>query len=83
MRDAGSSIPSNIAEGYGRRRRGEYLQFLGIANGSLFELETRTIIAGRLNYFSREDAAPAWALAQEVGRLLINLMASLESGRRS
>ena len=78
MRDASTSIPSSIAEGYGRRRRGEYLHFLGIASGSLMELETHIIAGGRLNYFTREDAAPTWNLAQEVGRLLNKLMASLE-----
>ena len=78
MRDAVISIPSNIAEGYCRRHRGEYLQFLGIANGSLGELETQMIAAGRLNFVTREDAAAPWALAQDVGRLLSNLMDSLQ-----
>ena len=78
IRDASSSIPANIAEGYGRRRRGEYLHFLGIANGSLMELETHIIARGRLEYFNRDEATPAWNLAQEVGRLLNKLMASLE-----
>ena len=78
IRDASTSITANIAEGYGRRRRGEYLHFLGIANGSLMELETHIIAGSRLKYFEREDAAAAWNIAQEVGRLLNKLMASLE-----
>lgn len=45
MRRSAVSIPSNIAEGYKRRTRGEYLQFLGIANGSIAELETQVIIS--------------------------------------
>lgn len=78
MRRAAVSIPSNIAEGYGRRRRGEYLQFLGVANGSLAELETQLIAAGKLLFINRDQAAPMWALCQDVGRLLNNLMNSLE-----
>ena len=78
MRDAVVSIPSNIAEGYCRRRRGEYLHFLGIASGSLGELETQMIACGRLNFLTREDATTAWPLSQDVSRLLSSLMESLE-----
>ena len=45
MRRAAVSIPSNIAEGYKRRNRSEYLQFLSIANGSAGELETQLLLA--------------------------------------
>lgn len=43
------SIPSNIAEGSGRNHNKEFIQFLGIANGSTFELITQLILAKRLN----------------------------------
>ena len=49
MRRASVSIASNIAEGYGRSTKGEYLQFLGHARGSNCELKTQLIIAGRLD----------------------------------
>ncbi len=78
MRDAASSIPNNIAEVYGRRRRGEYLQHLGIAQGSLCELETETITSGRLGFITRDDAAASWGLCQEVGKMLTALRNSLE-----
>lgn len=52
---AAISIPSNIAEGYGRRSQKEYLQFFAIAYGSALELETQLIILKRLN-FAKEDA---------------------------
>src|SRR2546429_4285601 len=59
------SIPSNIAEGYGRSHRGDYLHHLSMANGSLCELETQLIIAGRLKYITQTDATKAWGLCQE------------------
>ena len=49
IRRASVSIPTNIAEGYGRRSRKEYSQFLFVAQGSLKELETQTILSERLN----------------------------------
>ena len=43
LRRCAVSIPSNIAEGYGRRASNDYLRFLSIANGSLFELQTQSL----------------------------------------
>ena len=75
---AAVSIPANIAEGYGRRRRGEYVQFLSIAQGSLAELETHLTIVVRLGFVDRAAAVPVWELAQSVGQMLNKLVASLE-----
>ena len=50
MRRASVSIASNIAEGYGRSTRGEYLQFLGHARGSKCELQTQLVIAKKLGF---------------------------------
>ncbi|WP_448697913.1 four helix bundle protein [Mucilaginibacter sp. AW1-3] len=44
------SIPSNISEGAGRNTSGEFKQFLGIANGSSYELQTQTVIANKLGF---------------------------------
>ncbi|MEM7626323.1 MAG: four helix bundle protein [Planctomycetota bacterium] len=79
MRRAVISVPSNIAEGYGRNTRKEYLRHLAIANGSLKEVETQLIIAGRLGYVSRDDAAKAWSLLQSVGKMLTALRKSPRS----
>ena len=49
LRRAGVSVASNIAEGYGRSSRGEYVVFLGHARGSNFEIQTQLIIAEGLN----------------------------------
>jgi four helix bundle protein len=75
---AAISIPSNIAEGYGRSNRGEYLHSLSFAKGSLCELETQLVLAVRLGYISRDRAKPAWRLCQEVGKMLGRLMKSLK-----
>ena len=52
VRRAVVSIPSNIAEGQGRRTTSDFLRHLSIAYGSLREVETQILIAGRLNYLS-------------------------------
>ena len=78
VRRAVLSVPSNIAEGYGRQQRGEYMHQLSIANGSLKEVETQLIVAGRLQYVDREQTRPAWDLTQEVGKLLSRLIQSLQ-----
>ena len=52
------SIPSNIAEGSGRNHNKEFIQFLGIANGSTFELITQLILAKKLKLASEEIVQP-------------------------
>ncbi len=79
MRRAAVSIPSNIAEGYGRRHRGDYIHHLSIANGSLKELETQFILLSRLNYASKEQLHPIWQKAQETGRIMFRLIQALEA----
>lgn len=76
IRRAAVSVPSNIAEGHGRQR-GDYARHLVIANGSLKEIETQIIIAGRQNYITREETQPAWHMCQEVGKMLLALIKSL------
>ena len=78
MRRAAVSIPSNIAEGQGRRTTDDFLRFLSVANGSLRELETQTLIAKRLTYISEEECSEILDLAAEVGRLRNGLVGSLE-----
>jgi four helix bundle protein len=49
------SIPSNIAEGYGRQSTQSYIQFIKIARGSLCELETQLLVAEKLNFIQDEN----------------------------
>lgn len=79
IRRAASSIPANIAEGYGRQARGEYLQFLRIAQGSLKELETHLLLSVRVELASTDNIAPILALCDEEGRMLLGLMKRVES----
>jgi four helix bundle protein len=75
-RRAAVSIPANIAEGYGRGTRKDYLHFLTIANGSLLELETHLLIAQRL-YLPSETMQPTLNQLQTVGKILTALRKSL------
>lgn len=78
MQRAAVSIPANIAEGYGRSHRGDYLHHLSIARGSLAELETHITLAVRLGITSRESAIPSWELAQRTGQMLEKLRQALK-----
>lgn len=71
MRRAAVSIPSNIAEGAGRNGINEYLYFIGIARGSLAELETQLQLAVMLNFASLDHVA--FELADRAGKLLTGL----------
>jgi four helix bundle protein len=78
MRRAAVSVPANIAEGQGRRLRGEFIHFLGNARGSLSELETHLEIALRLGYIEQKQYQPVQDQIQEVGRILNGLLRSIE-----
>jgi len=77
MRRAAISVPSNIAEGEGRRTTGQFLHMLAFSYGSLRELETQIMLAGRLQLVSEDDRREVIAECAEVGRLLNGLMKSL------
>jgi len=78
IRRASASIAANVAEGYGRRTRGEYIQFLYIAQGSLKELETHLLLSKRVELASGESISPIMSQCESVGRLLGALIRSLE-----
>jgi four helix bundle protein len=81
FRRAAVSIPSNIAEGHGRRHLGDYLHQLSVANGSLMEVETQALIAGRLGYVAAPDVDKLLAQAADVGRMLAGLIGALKRRR--
>jgi four helix bundle protein len=58
VRRSSISIPSNIAEGYGRKSTNDYIRFLQIAIGSLYELQTQLEICLNLKYLSRQLLIP-------------------------
>jgi len=77
MRRAAVSVPSNIAEGKGRRTNKDFSQFLFQARGSLLELQTQTTIAKRLGYLGEEQANELLNAAAKVGKGLAGLINSL------
>ena len=81
MRRAAVSIPSNIAEGKGRRSDPDFCRFLLNARGSLLELQTQIIIAQELQYLSQERADSLGSSANSIGRGLNALLNALD-GRR-
>lgn len=79
MRRAAVSVPSNIAEGHGRLNDGHFRQFLAVARGSLFELETQVELAESFRYLSEEAAKQLMQQSGEVARLINGLLATLTS----
>lgn len=79
LRRAVTSIPANIAEGWGRGSTGEYVKSLLISRGSLMELETYSLIAAELGYLSREQLATLQNSVEELGKMLNGLIQALRS----
>ncbi len=79
LRRASVSVASNIAEGYGRSTKGEYVQFLGHARGSISEVETQLVIARGLEFGSKQLLQSAETSCSEVGRMLRTMMKTLRS----
>jgi four helix bundle protein len=77
IRRAAVSVPSNIAEGTGRITRGEFIQSVGYARGSLLEVETQLIVAQRLGYLDSDETDPLLELTNEIGRIANGLIRSL------
>ncbi len=79
MRRAAASVPANIAEGWARRSTREFLQFLNIASGSLRELETYILLAGRVSLMTEAQARPLLDTAQTLARQLLSLQRRLKA----
>ncbi len=78
IRRAAASVPANIAEGYGRESRAEYIRFLQIAQGSLKEVETHLILSERVGLAQGEAVAEALKQCEMVGKMLRSLIRSLQ-----
>ena len=78
MRRCAVSIPANIAEGFGRAQRRTFIQFLRIAQGSLKELETHTMLCTRIGLLSKEQAAKLEPRYATLGKRLVSFVRSLD-----
>lgn len=83
MRRAVISIPSNIAEGQGRVSDKEYINFLSISRGSLWELSTQIEICERLNYINKEQTFKSRKLINEISKMLNSLSNALQLNLKS
>ncbi len=70
MRRAAVSVPSNVAEGEGRRLKHDHARFLGMARGSLYELQSHIEICRRLHYLTENDAAALLEHSLRVAQLI-------------
>jgi four helix bundle protein len=77
LRRCSVSVAGNLAEGYGRATRGEFRQFVGIARGSVLELQTQLVIAGKLGFGKAPQRDGVEQLADEVGKMTWALMQKL------
>jgi four helix bundle protein len=82
LRRASVSVASNIAEGYGKSTRGEYVLFFGHARGSICEIQTQIVIAGALGLGEENSRRTAENLTNEVSRMLVAMMKKLQEGAR-
>ena len=76
IRRSAVSVPSNIAEGEGRKSNGEFRQFLRTAAGSLAEVETQLTIAGMLGYLPARRVDELLLCTSEIGRIINGLIAA-------
>ncbi len=78
VRRASVSVPSNIAEGYGRNSTGDFIRFLQIALGSLYEIQTQLEIAKNLQYLPIEQFEILFENSREIERMLSSLIQKLK-----
>jgi four helix bundle protein len=72
------SIPSNIAEGFGRHSDNDFILFLNISRGSLFELQTQLEISFRLNFIKSADYEISMQLAMEIDKMQNSLISKIK-----
>lgn len=83
IRRAAVSVPSNIAEGYGRKTTKEYIQALYIAYGSNSELETQIMLSGDLGYINAKNLEKLQKDIGDIERMLKGLISSLENKHKT
>lgn len=79
LRRAAVSLPSNIAEGYGRKSPGELNRFLNISMGSLFEIQTQIEIANKLGFISNDSFTKLFDHSREIERMVSSFIKSINT----
>lgn len=80
IRRCAVSIPSNIAEGAGRNNKNEFVQFLGIATGSCYELETQLILLSELNFKKEDEVSALLENLIEIQKMIYKFKENLKNG---
>lgn len=78
VRRSAISVPSNIAEGYGRGARADYIRFLRIARGSLFEVEAQITLASDLGFITSDECEQMQSMIDAVAKPMWGLIRTLE-----
>lgn len=78
IRRCSISIPSNIAEGYGRETDKDFLRFLTISKGSLFEMQTQLEVAKNISYLQLEEFNNLYEDSREVERMLVSFIKKIK-----
>lgn len=78
VRRSAISVPSNIAEGYGRGARADYIRFLRIARGSLFEVEAQITLASDLGFITNDECEQMQSMIDAVAKPMWGLIRTLE-----
>lgn len=81
LRRSAISVPSNIAEGYGRNSLNDYIRFLNISVGSLYEIQTQIEIAFNLNYVEKNHFDELYENTKEIERMMSSLIRKLKEKR--
>ena len=81
IKRASVSIPSNIAEGYGREGKNDYLKFLNIAMSSLFELQTQIEIGKNLSFITENNFNSIYEDTRELERMLSSFIKTVKTSK--
>lgn len=79
VRRSSISMPSNIAEGYGRQSKKEFSRFVNIAIGSLFEFQTQIEIAKNINYLNENEFKKLYEETRELEAMIVSFSKKLNS----
>ena len=79
IRRGAVSIPGNIAEGWGRKSKGDFIRFLAVARGSAAELETEILLSSEIGILSKDQSEPVLQNLTEIRKMLNALIKSLKA----